>query len=398
MRAGLVIILLIFMESLTAQPVVQSMRRLPDSGQQNSYTATFGEDSDFPINIPAFDIPGDGTVTDTVTGLQWQQTDGGEMTVENARIYCDTLTLAGFTDWRLPTAHEAFSIMNHDRTNPALDQTVFTVTGAEYWWTSDRQVNDSTKIWVTNSGGGIGNHRKSETISAGGTKRFHARAVRNVQSPVTLPARFISNPDGTVTDALTALIWKPTPFSDSLTWENALQYADTCHYAGISDWRLPNSKEIQSINDESRISPSINTSYFTALSATKYWSSTSLPNLTSRAWFLDTQFGIMTYDEKTVRHDVLLVTGGNLPITAWQENAFDETWQAYPNPFFNRLNISGPGKAENEALLLDITGKIVYRSSIAEGIAGDNLQPGLYILYLPEEGLRTRVIRLSMDE
>lgn len=163
--------------------IFKTMLRLPDTGQTGSYTSTFGEDSDYLINVPSFINNSSSIVVDTITGLMWQRTDGGEMTYENAKIYCDTLTLGGYTNWRLPDCHELFSILNHNRTNPAIDTLYFTKTLAEYWWSSQRQANDTTKVWVTNAGGGVGNHLKTETISAGGTKRFHARAVRDVTAP-----------------------------------------------------------------------------------------------------------------------------------------------------------------------------------------------------------------------
>jgi hypothetical protein len=122
----------------TSWPDVSGLpvRRLPDTGQLGNYTATFGEDSDYSINTPSFTVNGDGTVTDNVTGLMWQQSDGGEITFEAALLYCDTLTLGGHADWRLPTSHELFGIINHDRLNPALDTTCFTKSLAEYWWSN----------------------------------------------------------------------------------------------------------------------------------------------------------------------------------------------------------------------------------------------------------------------
>ena len=60
--------------------------RLPDTGQTTTYTTTSGEDADFIINPPSFTLNGDGPVTDNNTGLMWQQTDGGEMTWEQAII------------------------------------------------------------------------------------------------------------------------------------------------------------------------------------------------------------------------------------------------------------------------------------------------------------------------
>ena len=101
------------------------------------------------------------------------------MTYESAIAYCSSLALGGYDDWRLPTCLELFSINNFDYTNPALNSTVFVKTVAEYWWTSETQVGDAAKVWVVNAGGGIGNHPKNETVSAGGTKKIHVRAVRN---------------------------------------------------------------------------------------------------------------------------------------------------------------------------------------------------------------------------
>ena len=83
---------------------------------------------------------GDGTVTDNNTRLVWQKLDGGEMTYEKAVAYCDSLTLAGYTDWRLPTGIELFSINNHGKLNPAIDTAYFTQTLADYWWTSCRDI------------------------------------------------------------------------------------------------------------------------------------------------------------------------------------------------------------------------------------------------------------------
>lgn len=291
------------------QPVIKTMLRLPDTGETISYTNTPGEDADFNIHPPYFIINGNGTVTDTVTGLMWQQTDGGEMTVESAVIYCDTLSLGGYTDWRMPNPHELFSIINHQNVNPALNTAVFPNTGAAYWWSSVRQINDSNKVWCTNSGGGVGNHPKSETISAGGTKKFHIRAVRDVTAPTTIPYHFTDNGNGTITDNLTNLVWQKNAYPDSLTWEQALTYADTLTQSGLTDWRLPNIKELQSLNDESRINPSINNTFFTNIATNKYWSSTTLPNHTTWAWYLNTQFGITTYDDKNIKHYLLCVRG-----------------------------------------------------------------------------------------
>jgi formylglycine-generating enzyme required for sulfatase activity len=290
------------------------VRRLPDTGQRGDYTATFGEDSDYGINTPSFAVNGDGTVTDNVTGLMWQQSDSGEMTFEMALLYCDTLTRANYSDWRLPTSHELFGILNHDTHNPALDTLSFTKTAAEYWWSSDRRIGDTTRIWVVNAGGGIGPHPKSEAVSAGGSKRFHVRAVRDVTAPATIAGRLLDNGDSTVTDRSTGLVWQKFQSTSTMTWEQALTYCESSVKGGHDDWRLPNIKEIQSLNDESLSNPSADRSFFPGFASGKFWSSTTQYTSPTRAWYVDFQYGIATYDLKTTALNVLCVRGGTVTV------------------------------------------------------------------------------------
>ena len=336
------LLVLAWSTSAAAQGLVRSMLRLPDTHQTTSFTTTFGEDADYTIHAPYFLVNGDGTLTDTITGLMWQQADGGEMTIESAMIYVDTLTVGGYTDWRLPNAHEAFSIMDLSANNPALDLNAFAPTDAEYWWTSDRQANDSNKVWVTNAGGGIGNHPKSETISAGGVKRFHVRAVRDLSTPDTLPSQFIHLQSGVATDTLTSLIWQRGHATDTLTWENALIYADTLTLGGFSDWRLPNVKELRSISDVHLIGPCLDGGVFGNEGARKYWSSTTLQSQPTKSWYMNTQFGITTYDLKTRRHDVRCVRGGedNATLIAEHKDMFlTDVLELLPNPCEERCRV-----------------------------------------------------------
>ena len=80
-----VVLFLICSINVFAQ-TVKTMKRLPDTGQSASYTSTFGEDNDYNFNSPFFINNNNGTITDTITSLQWQQTDGGEMKIENAIV------------------------------------------------------------------------------------------------------------------------------------------------------------------------------------------------------------------------------------------------------------------------------------------------------------------------
>lgn len=276
-----------------------SMNKLPDTGQTTNATTTFGEDSDYTRNAPSFTDNGNGTITDNNTGLMWQKTDSGEMTWDNARTGASSLNLAGYTDWRLPTAQEAFSILDHER-NPALNPTYFANNASGtpgYFWTSDLFYGDNTKVWCTNAGGGLGPHNKTATISAGGTNRHHARYVRGTKP--TTGHRYINNNDGTITDLDTGLMWSQAPAS-SRNWNDALLYAEGLALGGFSDWRLPNVKELQSLQDIPRATaaavttnPCLNRLLFPSATATAYWTSTSVKSGTpTQAWLVD--FGVTT--------------------------------------------------------------------------------------------------------
>ncbi len=285
--------------------------KLPDTGQNASYTSTKGEDSDFVINPMSFTDNGDGTITDNITGLMWQKTDGGEMTYENAITYCSSLALGGYNDWRLPTNHELMTINKYDNTNPALNTTYFPKTTAEYWWSNLTQVDDASKVWLVNAGGGTGAHSKTETIHAGGTKYIDVRAVRNIYSTSFSVLHFTDNGNGTITDNYTGLVWQKIQSPNSMTWEEALAYASTLSLAGKTDWRVPNVKELQSLNDEKLSKPSFNKTYFTNISSGNFWSSTTLsaPQPT-QAWDINVDYGIVSYNLKTVKEFVLCVRGG----------------------------------------------------------------------------------------
>lgn len=380
------LILLLVCASSVAQSITKTIQLLPDTGQTASYTNTFGEDHDYLINPPSYTNNNNGTITDNVTGLMWQQVDGGEMTIENAQLYCDNLTLAGYSDWRLPSPLEAFSILNHQNNNPAMNTTYFTASDAEYWWTNAFQVGDPTKVWCTNAGGGIGNKPKTETISAGfnGTKRYHVRAVRNINTPGTLAHHFTDNGDGTITDHLTQLIWQKVPGTNTQTWENAIVYAESLTLGGATDWRLPNIKELQSLNDESVSNPSANTTFFPTIGIHNYWSATSLPNQTTKAWYWNTQFGITSYDLKTNQNYVLCVRG-NPSLLAVQLPEKDNKSKVFPNPFSRFIQVEG-GNREERYFLFDSTGSCIFNGQHIEKVDFSGLPVGIYFLRTGDAG------------
>jgi hypothetical protein len=80
---------------------------------------------------------GDGTVTDTGTGLMWQQDTSGPMSWAEAMAYCRRLVLAGYDDWRLPNLYELRSIVNGDYRDPAINTAFFPDTRSDRYWSSD---------------------------------------------------------------------------------------------------------------------------------------------------------------------------------------------------------------------------------------------------------------------
>ena len=88
---------------------------MPTAGQ-----AFFGQNSNHPGNMRSYTNNGNGTVTDNLTGLMWQQTedrngDGAinfydKLTYAEAMASAATCNTGGYNDWRLPTIKELYSI------------------------------------------------------------------------------------------------------------------------------------------------------------------------------------------------------------------------------------------------------------------------------------------------
>ena len=88
----------------------------------------------FGIAVADFVDNGDGTVSDTATGLIWQQTDDGlKRNWQEALSYCEALILADKIDWRLPNIRELQSIVDDRRYNPAIDSSFNCNTDSCYW-------------------------------------------------------------------------------------------------------------------------------------------------------------------------------------------------------------------------------------------------------------------------
>jgi hypothetical protein len=106
-------------------------------------------------NSESYTNNGDGTVSDNVTGLVWQQVvPPGTYTQPMAVSYCAGLSLGGRMDWRLPSAIELVSIVDPTTSNPSINPTYFPGAPATYMWSSTLYAGGGGMGWVVSFGNG----------------------------------------------------------------------------------------------------------------------------------------------------------------------------------------------------------------------------------------------------
>ena len=135
-------------------------------------------------------------------------------------------------------------------------------------------------------------------------------------------SRYTVHDDGTVTDRRTGLMWKQcaeglsgkecsSGSAESMDWDTAIEWAKRKSYAGYSDWRLPNVKELNSIVDNSRFVPSINVTIFPNTPPDWFWSSSLNNSNKNLAWFVGFSLGSENYDYRLNFSKVRLVRYSN---------------------------------------------------------------------------------------
>ena len=108
----------------------------------------------------------DGTVTHKRTGLVWQrcavgQTWTGSTCSGSANTYTYdaaqqvTSSLAGYSDWRVPTANELAGIVKYDAYYPAINRRMFPNTPSNAFWSSSPNVGDSDVAWYVSFNDGV---------------------------------------------------------------------------------------------------------------------------------------------------------------------------------------------------------------------------------------------------
>ena len=279
--------------SVTISDIIPDYIVPPDTGQDICYDAFqtlatcpapgnpfFGQDANYTTLSMSFSDNLDGTVTDNVTGLMWQQADdnatynwfeasGTTDTTYNpggAVNVCGSLNVGMYNDWRLPTRLELVTILHLGQVSPAIDA-VFTDTESDYYWTADTAAFNSDNAWTVRfQDGFIWSYAKS-----GATVSGYVRCVR--EGPVPIVNRYADNGNGTVTDIGSGLVWQQNDSGAKLNWEDALTYCEALVIDNISDWKLPDAKELESIVDLTRNNPSIDPLFLNTQSE-NYWSST----------------------------------------------------------------------------------------------------------------------------
>ncbi len=92
----------------------------PLQGGANGYFAQYVRGAEYGVNDVVEN--GDDTITDDATGLTWTQNDTGEaLGWEAALDHCESLSLAGSDDWRLPNIKELQSLVDYDRSPDTTD-------------------------------------------------------------------------------------------------------------------------------------------------------------------------------------------------------------------------------------------------------------------------------------
>lgn len=242
----------------------------------------YGQDANYNRNTPSYTNNGDGTITDDITGLMWEQDMDTKTTLEDAILKAKTSNLGGYNDWRVPTIKELYSLIQFtgkvkgaNAIEMFIDTNYFNQPlgntekkereiDAQTWsstvYIGRTMKNNETIFGVNFVDGRIKGYPKYNPRTGDDNKMYFRLVRGNTEYGKN---NFIDNNDGTVSDYATGLMWQKADDGIGRNWEEALAYAENLELANYSDWRLPNAKELQSIVDYTRSpqttnSPAIN--------------------------------------------------------------------------------------------------------------------------------------------
>ena len=244
----------------------------------------FGQDGSYRAGVPmAYTTPGNGTVTDQVTGLLW---DRNPYTVQqnytDAAAYCDALSLGGHDDWRVPSQRELVTILNIGVSPPTWSAAFSGPYANAGYFSSNASAGDATKqVGV--------DFRYGNILIESASKLGYVRCVHGD----ALAEAYVANGDGTVSDTSTGLVWEQAGSTSGLSWKDALAYCENRETGGYTDWRLPNYKELLSIVDYTRWEPAID-AIFSAVS-NSYWTSSTRYGYPNNGIYINFASGYASY-------------------------------------------------------------------------------------------------------
>lgn len=235
----------------------------------------YGQDAQFSIPVSYKFLP-DTLVYDNNTKLTWTQAYK-DLSWEEAKTMATSLKLGGYSDWRIPTMKELYTLMNFDGMNgydaktsiPFIDMDFFYFSYPEtqgglnqkpgqrfmdvQFWSSNEYVGRTMHNDRTVFGGNFADGRiKGYPLFLPHTseEQPHRMYVRFVRGPVNYgEGTLIDNQDGTISDEGTRLMWQQVDDGKTRNWEAALSYCEHLNLANHADWRLPNAKELHTIVD-----------------------------------------------------------------------------------------------------------------------------------------------------
>lgn len=122
--------------------------------------------------------------------------------------------------------------------------------------------------------------------------------------------------DKIVIDRATGLMWAADGNAagcsggSQITWVNAVAALGTTAFAGFTDWRLPNIRELSSLINYSIVEPCISEPPFSYTKDDYYWSSTTYIDVIINAWVVQFETGNREYVVKSGSQYARFVRGG----------------------------------------------------------------------------------------
>lgn len=244
--------------------------------------AFHGQDGQHAGNAPSYTLSGDGlTVADNITGLVWVRdpdTDGDgnidaddKITLSGASAYVAQLNASnfgGYSDWRLPSIKELYSLVDFRGTDPSgysgtdtsaitpyVDTTYFDFgfgdTGAGERLIDAQYLSSTEYVSTTMDGNATVfgfNFADGRIKGYPQSMGMYVRCVRG--NELYGLNNHADNGNGTIRDRATGLMWTAADSGVGMNWEEALAWVvarNAESHLGFSDWRLPDAKELQTI-------------------------------------------------------------------------------------------------------------------------------------------------------